>query len=91
MPQRGSQPPRPIWSRRLLAAVAFSPRYSYAHNYVSDLGVPVCGTIFDGRSVCSPLHALMNGDFVLQGVLFFAAALAAARLVSLWSAGPLVV
>ena len=65
-----------------LAALAFSPRYSYARNFISDLGVPVCGTIFDGRPVCSPLHWLMNGDFVAQGVLFALAALAATRLVS---------
>lgn len=65
-----------------LAALAFSPRYSYARNFISDLGVPVCGAIFDGRSVCSPLHGLMNGDFVAQGVLFIVAAVAATRLVS---------
>ena len=64
------------------AAWAYSPRYSYAHNYISDLGVPVCGTIFDGRPVCSPLHLVMNADFVLQGALFVVAALAAMRLVS---------
>ena len=63
----------------LATALAFSPRYSYAHNYISDLGVTVCGTIFDGRSICSPLHALMNAGFVIQGVLFFSAALAIFR------------
>ena len=63
----------------LVAALAFSPRYSYAHNYISDLGVTVCGTIFDGRPICSPLHAIMNASFILQGVLFFGAALAIFR------------
>ena len=65
-----------------LAAFVFTPRYSYAHNYISDLGVPVCGSIFDGRSICSPLHGLMNGGFVLQGVLFVAGALATTRLLA---------
>ena len=64
------------------AAWAFSPLYSYSHNYISDLGVPVCGAVFDGRAICSPLHALVNADFVLQGLLFFAAALAIARSMS---------
>ncbi len=63
----------------LAAAIAFTPRYSYAHNYISDLGVPVCGTVYDGRSICSPLHALMNAAFLVQGVLFISAALAISR------------
>ena len=60
------------------AAFTFSPPYSYAGNYISDLGVPACGSVFDGRAICSPLHLLVNADFVLQGVLFFAAALTVA-------------
>lgn len=56
-----------------LAAGAFTPTYSYAHNYISDLGVPECGTIFDGRAICSPLHSVMNVCFVLQGLCFFGA------------------
>ncbi|VVB43774.1 hypothetical protein RHAL1_00896 [Beijerinckiaceae bacterium RH AL1] len=65
-----------------LAAAAYTPAYSYAENYISDLGVPACGIVFAGRAVCSPLHAVMNGDFVLQGVLFFVGGLAAARALS---------
>lgn len=65
-----------------LAAAAYTPAYSYAENYISDLGVPACGVVFAGRAVCSPLHAVMNGDFVLQGVLFFVGGLAAARALS---------
>ena len=64
-----------------VAASAFSPNYSYADNYISDLGVSVCGTIFDGRAICSPLHALMNADFAFQGVAFLGAAIAIARAV----------
>lgn len=65
-----------------VAASAFSPRYSYAENYISDLGVSVCGTIYDGRAICSPLHALMNAGFVFQGVMFLGAAFAIARAIS---------
>lgn len=48
------------------------PPYSYATNYISDLGVPDCGTRFQGRAICSPLHALVNASFVTEGVLFAA-------------------
>ncbi len=61
------------------AAIAFSPRYSYADNYISDLGVTVCGTIFDNRAICSPLHGLINVGFSLQGLAFLVAALAISR------------
>ena len=64
------------------ASSVFSPPYSYAHNYISDLGVPVCGTIFDGRAICSPLHGLMNATFVVQGLFFLGAGLAVARSIS---------
>lgn len=63
----------------VLAAAAFSPAYSYARNYISDLGVPVCGMVFDGRPICSPLHLVMNVGFALQGVCFFGAAVAMMR------------
>ncbi len=61
------------------AAFAFSPAYSYRFDYISDLGVPVCGTVYQGVAICSPWHALMNGDFVVQGLLFLAAAVAVSR------------
>ncbi len=64
------------------AASAFSPAYSYARNYISDLGVPVCGTLFDGRAICSPLHGLMNADFGVQGLLFLGGAVAVAPALS---------
>ncbi|GAB3208288.1 DUF998 domain-containing protein [Nocardia tengchongensis] len=49
------------------------PTYSYAVNFISDLGNPVAGDVFDGRSINSPLHSVMNFAFVAQGVLFIAA------------------
>jgi len=59
-----------------VAAAAF-PGYSYATNYISDLGIPQVET-FGGRAIDSPLHAVMNTGFVLHGVFFVAAALLAA-------------
>ncbi len=43
-----------------VAAAAFTPTYSYARNYLSDLGVPVCGVVIAGRPICSPLHFAMT-------------------------------
>ncbi|AIT81910.1 DUF998 domain-containing protein [Novosphingobium pentaromativorans] len=66
-------------SAETVAAAAF-PGYSYARNYVSDLGVPYADVI-DGRVLRSGLAWLMNwGGFILDGVLFAAASVIAARL-----------
>ena len=43
--------------------------YSFARNYISDLGAVGCGAV-----VCSPWHGLMNGSFVVQGILIAAGA-----------------
>ena len=61
------------------AAFIFSPPYSYAYNYISDLGVIACGAVFEARRICSPLHASVNIAFVLEGSLFLGAALVLAR------------
>jgi hypothetical membrane protein len=60
-----------------LAAAAF-PGYSYATNYISDLGVPEVGD-FQGRAIDSPLHPVMNVGFVGSGILFLLAATIAVR------------
>ena len=60
-----------------VAASAF-PGYSYSANYISDLGVPDVAE-FQGRAIDSPLHAVMNAGFILQGVLYLAAAVIATR------------
>jgi hypothetical membrane protein len=39
-------------------------RYSLSQNYISDLGALGCDA-----NQCSPLHALMNASFLLQGLL----------------------
>ena len=53
---------------QLIVGAAWSEPYSWAANNISDLGNVGCGA-WDGRYVCSPLHAWMNASFVLQGVL----------------------
>lgn len=55
-----------------IAAAAF-PGYSYATNYISDLGIPTVGT-YDGRVINSPLAGLMNFGFIAHGVFFAAGA-----------------
>lgn len=57
-----------------VAALGF-PGYSYAANYISDLGVPEAGPGPGGvPGSGSPRAWVMNAGFVLQGVLFLAAA-----------------
>jgi hypothetical membrane protein len=64
-------------STEAIAASAF-PGYSYSANYISDLGVPDVAE-FQGRAIDSPLAAVMNAGFVLQGALYLLAALIATR------------
>ncbi len=53
-----------------IAAAAWkSPSYSYADNWISDLGSATAG-VFQGRQLDSPLHAIMNTGFIVQGILF---------------------
>jgi hypothetical membrane protein len=44
--------------------------YSLSGNFISDLGVVHCRP-----DLCSPLHAVMNASFMLQGLLIFFGAL----------------
>ncbi|MFS0704046.1 DUF998 domain-containing protein [Cellulomonas sp. 179-A 9B4 NHS] len=46
--------------------------YSRARHYVSDLGLSECAEL-TGRTVCSPLHAVMNAGFVVHALLVVAA------------------
>lgn len=68
-----------VLAEAVVAAAWTDPPYSYATNYISDLGVPDC-TEFQGRNICSPLHATMNTSFIAQGVLFAIGVLLLARL-----------
>lgn len=60
-----------------VSASAF-PGYSYATNYISDLGIPDVGA-FQGRAIDSPLHDVMNVTFLAQGILFAVGAVLASR------------
>lgn len=56
------------------ASIAGWPgHYSISKNYISDLGAVGCNVAASG--ICSPLHALMNASFLLQGVLIVTGAL----------------
>lgn len=57
-------------SETVAAAAWSSPHYSYARNYISDLGISGCGFLFHGRAVCSPLYPLMNAGFIVEGLLY---------------------
>ncbi|MCY0386559.1 DUF998 domain-containing protein [Robbsia sp. Bb-Pol-6] len=70
-----------LFAETLAAAAWATPRYSYARNYISDLGVTGCGMLFHGRLICSPRHAWMNGAFSVEGMLFLLGGLCLARVV----------
>jgi hypothetical membrane protein len=61
-----------------IAAAAFRPHYSYAHNFISNLGIP---------SGNSPLAWLMNTAFCVQGMLFLVGAILTVRAVEARKAG----
>ena len=53
-----------------IAASAWKdPAYSYAGNWISDLGSATAG-VFQGRELNSPLNVVMNSGFIIQGLLF---------------------
>ena len=60
-----------------IAIAGWRGGYSFHDNYISDLGALACVS-----SGCSPLHAMMNASFMLQGVLISAGA------VLVWPAFP---
>jgi hypothetical membrane protein len=65
-----------------IAASAWKqPTYSYADNWISDLGSATAG-VFRGRELNSPLHAVMNSGFLIQGLLFGLGALLLSRTLS---------
>lgn len=62
-----------------IAASAWKqPTYSYADNWISDLGSATAG-VFQDRELNSPLHAVMNSGFIIQGLLFGCGALLLSR------------
>lgn len=61
-----------------VTATGFREHYSYAHNFISDLGVTSRG-MSQGRMIDSPLAYLMNTAFYLQGTLFLVGAILIVR------------
>lgn len=56
----------------LIAAAAATAPYSLLHHTISDLGAVSCTDVaypYGAVAVCSPLHALANGAFIVFGVL----------------------
>lgn len=51
---------------QLVVMLAWMAHFSLASNTISDLGNTNCG-LYNGRYICSPLHALMNASFVVLG------------------------
>ena len=66
-----------------VAASGF-PGYSYARDFISDLGVPYAD-ILDGRLVRSSHAVVMNGGFIAESLCFALAALSVARASRRWS------
>jgi hypothetical membrane protein len=65
----------------ITAAAWKSPSYSYADNWISDLGSATAG-VFQGRELDSPLHVVMNSGFIVQGLLFGIATVLLSRTIS---------
>lgn len=53
-----------------VAAMRFTPGYSYATNFISELGVVGCVDKPGGVQACSPLGEMMNAAFMASGLLF---------------------
>lgn len=72
---RGGRPPPGLGYLifEAIAAAGFRPNYSYAHDFISNLGVTSPG-MFQGRMINSPLAYLINAAFNVQGTLFLAGA-----------------
>ncbi len=57
------------------AAAWTTPPYNYAVNFISDLGNPILGDVYEERAIRSPLNAVMDTAFIVQGALFIVSAL----------------
>lgn len=65
-----------------VAQAATTRPYSLVTNYISDLGSTSCGTLaLPGHhlDVCSPLHQLVGGTFIVVGILHALGAIATYR------------
>ena len=57
-----------FFAAHVIAQRAWPTPYSWTTNYISDLGAVTCAP-GSSDAVCSPLHAVMNTAFLLQGAL----------------------
>lgn len=67
-----------FFAGQAIAQAASTRPYSLLTNAISDLGVTACGPFSAGAyhtDVCSPLHGVMNGTFIVTGVLYALGAL----------------
>jgi hypothetical membrane protein len=67
---------------QVIAQSASTRPYGLATNFISDLGNTVCGPFSDGgyhANVCSPLHGLMDGTFIVVGLLQIVGAITTRR------------
>ena len=55
------------FAAQLLAGLFWLPPYNMSRDTISDLGNTACGT-WNGHYVCSPLHGVMNGSFIVLGI-----------------------
>ena len=55
-----------LLAERISALAWQHPPYRYQFNYISDLGIPQCGSL-----ICSPLHNVMNSGFAAEGAAVF--------------------
>jgi hypothetical membrane protein len=58
-----------VTAEAIAASAWTDPPYSYAYNWISDLGSATAG-VFQGRQLDSPLNVFMNSGFIIQGLLF---------------------
>jgi hypothetical membrane protein len=68
-----------VLAETIAAAAWRNPRYSYADDFVSDLGVPGPPALFKGHLIHSPLAWVLNAGFVVNGALVVVAALLVLR------------
>ena len=68
-----------VVTEAVTAAAWTHPQYSYAGNYVSDLGVPGPRETFLGQDIYSPLAPVMNAGFIADGLLALLAAILIVR------------
>jgi len=73
-----------FFAGQLVTHLATTAPYSASHQAISELGITSCGNFQQPQTgislpVCSPLHLVMNGTFVLYGALIMLGTMLAIR------------